>query len=241
MQTHQNATTYLSPLHERARRQLDTYWKVRVGKTIEHLEREARRMLQLEAQLAQFAEEYYQAVGPWVEYLAALEDQFDLPHPEHKDEVESLPLAHAQREQRAARNVELKERYRNLAKEIHPDRLMAVEGAGELADKMHSLNDAYARGDLAALLKCEAEILMVQLGQDWSTAEQYLRDIERAAETYAAGYRTLLNSPLNHLMLRSLSAQREGWDWIGAVIQRLQRAIKTREELLSGRAEIAVA
>jgi hypothetical protein len=118
---------------------------------------------------------------------------------------------------------------------------MAVENAGELADKMHALNDAYANGDLAALLKCEAEILMAQLGGDWSTAETYLRDIERAAATYAQGYRTLLSSPLNHLMLRALSARREGWDWIGAVIERLQRAIHTREEALRGGAEIAVA
>ena len=241
MQYHQAAATYLSPLHERARRQLDTYWKVRVGKTIDLLEREARRMLQLEAALAKFAEEYYQAVGPWVQYLAALEAQFEAMHPEHRDDVESLPLALAQREQQTARAAELKDRYRQLAKEIHPDRLMAIEGAGDLADKMHHLNDAYAKGDLAALLRCEAEIIMAQLGNDWSAAETYLRDIERAAETYASGYRNLLNSPLNHLMLRSLSATREGWDWIGAVIGRLQRAIITREETLRGNANIAVA
>ncbi len=240
MFSHNAAATYLSPLHERARRQLDTYWRVRVTKTIESLEREARRMLQLECQLAGFSEEYYGAVGPWAEYLAALEAQFEAPVADYKDDVETLPLALAQRELKTARETELKARYRTLAKEIHPDRL-AGDATGEMAEKMHAVNDAYGRGDLAALLKCEAEILMGQLCGDWSAAECYLRDIERAVETYAAGYRALLNSPLNHLMLRSLAAKSEGWDWIGTVIGRLQRAVATREETLRGGAEIAVA
>jgi hypothetical protein len=235
-----SAANYLSPLHERARRQLDTYWRVRVTKTIESLEREARRMLQLELQLAAFADEYYSAVGPWAEYLAALEAQFETPIAEHKEDLETLPLALAQRELKAAREDELKARYRTLAKEIHPDRLDG-DGVGIMAEKMQLVNDAYARGDLALLLKCEAEILMGHLCNDWSAAEGHLRDIERAVETYASGYRALLNSPLNHLMLRAMSATQSGWDWIGAVIQRLQRAIATREEMLRGGVEIAVA
>lgn len=234
------AASYLSPLHERARRQLDTYWRIRVTKTIESLEREARRMLQLELQLAAFAEEYYQAVGPWAEYLAALEAQFETPIADHKEDLETLPLALAQREHQAAREEELKTRYRQLAKEIHPDRLEG-EPTGEMAGKMQAVNDAYARGDLAALLKCEAEILMGQICDDWSAAETHLRAIERAVETYAGGYRALLNSPLNHLMLRAMAATQAGWDWIGAVIQRLQRAVAQREEMLRGGAEIAVA
>lgn len=240
MVPHPAAANYLSPLHERARRQLDTYWRIRVTKTIESLEREARRMLQLEVQLAAFAEEYYGAVGPWAEYLAALEAQFESPIAEHKEDLETLPLALAQRELKLAREEELKSRYRLLAKEIHPDRLEG-DAVGEMADKMQSVNDAYARGDLAALLRCEAEILLNQLCDDWSAAEHHLRDIERAIETYATGYRALLNSPLNHLMLRAMAATQAGWDWIGAVITRIQRAVATREEMLRGGAEIAVA
>ena len=195
-------------------------------------------MFQLEAQLTAFAEEYAQYVMPWAEYLAALEAQFEAPLPESKDDLDALALIAAQRELHAARAEELKSRYRTLAKEIHPDRL---GGTDALTDTMQAVNDAYAAGDLAALLKCEADILLSQLCEDWSAAEIHLRDIERAVETYAAGYRSVLNSPLNHLMLRALSAKQSGWDFIGSTIQRLQRAIATREEMLRGSAAIAVA
>ena len=238
---------YPSPLQERARRQLDTYWRVRVAKTIESLEREARRMFQLEAQLTRFAEEYISAVGPWADYLAALDAQFEAPLAEANEDREALALALTQRSQNAARAEELKTRYRTLAKEMHPDRQgdvsqeMSSDIAGERAEKMRALNAAYAATDLAALLKCEAEILMMQLCEDWSLAEVHLRDMERAVETYASGYRQLLNAPLNHLMLRSLSAQQSGWDFIGSAIQRFQRGIAVREETLRGSADIAVA
>ena len=239
MQPH-SAVAYSTPLQERARRQLDTYWRVRVAKTIESLEREARRMFQLEAQLSAFAEEYAQHVVPWAEYLAALEAQFDAPLPDSKDDLEAMPLIATQRALHAARGEELKSRYRQLAKEIHPDAL-AGDSLAAHADTMRAVNAAYAAGDLAALLKCEAEVLLGQLCENWSLAETHLRDIERAVETYAAGYRSLLNSPLNHLMLRALSAKQSGWDFIGSTIQRLQRSIAAREEMLRGSAAIAVA
>lgn len=227
------ASAYLSPLHERARKQLDTYWRVRVGKTIESLEREARRMLQLEAHLATFAHEYYAVVGPWAEKLAALEAQFDATGIErNKEDTAALPLALAQRDILAQRHGELKARYRQLALEIHPDRAMMLGSSSHGAGQMQLINDAYARGDLAALLRCEAEILVSRFEGDWSAAEGSLRDIERAAETYATGYRTLLNSPLNHLMLRAMAAAREGWDWMDAVVARIHRAITACEEIL---------
>ena len=227
------AVSYLSPLHERARKQLDTYWRVRVAKAVEALEREARRMLQLEAQLAAFSQEYYTVVGPWAEYLAGLEAQLEAPPGEYnKDETAAVPLAAAQRDLLAVRQDELKARYRQLALEIHPDR-NAPEQSAARAAQMQLVNSAYAKGDLAALLRCEAEIVMSQFEGDWSRAEGHLRDLERASETYAAGYRTLLNSPLNHLMLRSMAATREGWDWMGAVVNRMEHAAEACQEMLS--------
>lgn len=233
-------------LAERAARQVRTYWRVRISKTLERLEREARRMLQLEEELGAFAVQYYAAVGGPAERLATLEEQLaqeaaltkkTLPRaPSAAVPLKELPAVIAQCDARAARRRELKARYRHLAKEIHPDRAMVVTGQGSKASHMHTLNAAYQHGDLAALLKLEAEILLNQIAQEegatsatTSQLDTALREVERAADTYADAYRGLLHSPINELMLRALNAKLAGWDWTEAVIRRLERTIEEKE------------
>ncbi len=97
---------------------------------------------------------------------------------------------------------------------------------------MQSLNSAYAQGDLPVMLRLEAEILLSRTDLTLAVEER-LREVERAADTYAAGYRQLLNSPLNELMLRQLSARLAGWDWMETVIQRVQRTIVAHERALA--------
>lgn len=222
-----------SSLEQRAERQLAHYWRVRIGTTLERLEREARRMFQLESELSHFARDYYDAVGEAAERLAHIE-QMTAPTARIESDVPAaMPAVLAQRDAHSTRQAELKTRYRSLAKEIHPDRAMAVEGTGSNANNMHTLNAAYQHGDLAALLKLEAQMLLdQQLGTDGIVTmafEQSLREVERAADTYAEGYRTMLGSPLNELMLRAMSARLAGWDWVQAVVRKVERAIEEKE------------
>ncbi len=223
---------FSSPLEERAVRQQDMYWRVRIKKTLERLEREARRMLQLEAELSDFAERYYRHVGDYVERLSLLESQ--LLHAAAPQEASpgTLQDVAAQRDMKSQRSAELKTRYRQLAKEIHPDRAMMVEGNGDRASLMQALNVAYQHGDLATMLRIEAEMLLTALDESFPALEDRLRAVERAADTYACGYRELLNSPLNELMLRALQARLAGWDWMEAVVKRVQRAINENERAL---------
>lgn len=220
-----------SALENRAARQVVSYWRVRINATLDQLEREARRMFQLEQELSVFAENYYEAVGPAAEHLASLECAPSINAPLLP--VDALPEALVQRDARGVRLGEIKARYRSLAKEIHPDRAMVVEGSGSVANAMHTLNAAYQHGDLAALLKLEAQMALSRVDDDAPTAgmelEGALREIERAANTYADGYRAMLGSPLNELMLRAMSARLAGWNWIDAVVKKLEQAIATHE------------
>jgi len=214
------AVRSISPLEARAVRQMEVYWQVRAEKTLERLERESRRMLQLEADLSAFADYYYREVGEHVERLNALEARMaSVVASEAIDEVL------AQRDSAVARTQEVKSRYRALAKEAHPDR------AGQApAISMQLLNDAYALGDLPRLLRLEGEVLLAR--ETAVPIDERLRQVERAADTYAEGYRQLLSSPMNELMLRHLSAQEAGWSWIEAVVQRLQASIAEAEQAL---------
>ena len=208
------------------------FWRMRVRETLEKLEREARRMFQLEAELSAFAGQYYEAVGAVTERLAMVEEQLSGIALEH-DITHAMPDLLASRDVHAARRTELKDRYRTLAKEIHPDRAGITCGIGVRASYMHALNDAYHQGDLAAMLKLEADIVIAQMFDessiDTQAIEQALRELGRAADTYAEGYRTMLNSPINELMLRAMSARLAGWDWMQAVVKKVERAIEEKE------------
>jgi hypothetical protein len=222
---------FSSPLEERAARQQDMYWRIRIKKTLERLEREARRMLQLESELSEFATRYYQYVGKYADRLMELESQLLVAAPQEAS-TSTLNDVAAQAEMKETRQVELKNRYRMLAKEIHPDRAMLADGTGDRASKMQALNVAYQQADLAAMLRLEAEMLLTYADESLPALEERLRAVERAADTYAGGYRELLNSPLNELMLRALSARLAGWDWMDAVVKRIQRAIEASERAL---------
>lgn len=223
---------YSSPLEERAARQQDMYWRIRAKKTLERLEREARRMLQLETELSDFAARYYAQVGRYVERLAWLESQLLTAAPQEASSG-TIREAIAQSGMKETRQAELKQRYRMLAKEIHPDRAMMIDGAGDRASQMQVLNAAYQRGDLAAMLRIEADMLLTTIDESLPALEERLRAVERAADTYAQGYRELLNSPFNELMLRAMSARIAGWDWMEAVVKRIERAIAESETLLA--------
>ena len=208
------------------------YWHVRITETVAALELESRRMLQLEAQLGDFAERYYAAVGATMARLEALEEQLEQRSPRA---ASALPEMLAQCEANQERQTELKVRYRSLAKELHPD-TAPVEAHSDVSAQMQALTDAYRRGDLAAMLKLEAQLYLNRLAvaatTNPSALEMALRDVVRATDTYAAGYRQLLNSPLNELMLRAMAAQREGWDWTDAVLKKIERSIEEKEQLL---------
>lgn len=216
-------------LEQRNNRERARYWRVRIEAMLEKLEREARRMFQLEQELSLFASSYYDMVGPAAERLAVLEQGQGMTAAPLS--VDALPEASVQREARGARLGEIKTRYRSLAKEIHPD--CAVAGAGGVANAMHTLNAAYQKGDLAALLKLEAQMALSRIDDEAPSAsaelEAALREIERAATTYADGYRAMLGSPLNELMLRAMSARLAGWDWMEAVVKKLEQAIESHE------------
>jgi hypothetical protein len=208
------------------------YWHRRVITTLERLEREARRMLQLEEDLGQFAAQYYATVGAVTERLARVEERLsDVSVSNEHHAV--MPSMLATREAAEARKTEIKTRYRSLAKEIHPDLAMLRDAMGASASAMHTLNAAYQHGDLAAMLKLEAELLLAGLmvgdARQTQELEYALRDVERAADTYAAAYRELLASPLNELMLRAMSARLAGWDWMQAVVRKVERTIEEKE------------
>ncbi len=210
------------------------YWQARMNAVLDTLEREARRMLQLEHELNAFANRYYEAVGDVAHRLAQLEMTIASVA---EDVTTVMPVVMAQREEAPERSVELKTRYRLLAKEVHPDRAMVVEGTGGRANVMHALNAAYQQGDLAAMLRLEAEMHLVRLlpdaTRDTAELETALREVSRAAMTYGDSYRAMLGSPLHELMLRAMSARLAGWDWIEAVVRKAERAIEEKERKLA--------
>lgn len=215
---------YVSPstLTEQAQRQMMTYWRVRVAKILEHLESEVRRMLRVEQTLEKFAAEMVERLHPFTMMMREMDPQA----------IEQLALPKAPFEWvaqnvGAARQRELKNRYRQLAKELHPDT------ASDEGDRpsMAEINHAYAMEDLAKLVRLEAQALMPDMTQPVSALEDYVRQVDQAAATYRKAYTSLLNSPLYALYARAASAQEDGWDFIESLARRIRRAVEASTQV----------
>ncbi len=198
--------------------QLAARWQSRIRTMAERLETQARRLLQLEAALAHFAERYYTTLEAAVLQLAALDGTHGA--------LADFALAEEQCGSSQRRVDEVKARYRSLARVLHTDHASSAE-------YLQRLHNAYHGGDLAALLGMEAELFLTQLVTRNIRAtmelETALYDVSRAADTYAEGYRARLHSPLYELMLRDQAAAQEGWDYTAALLHKLQEAIAAKE------------
>lgn len=207
-----------SALTEQAQRQLMTYWRLRVAKTLEQLETEVRRMLRVEQGLERFAQDMVARLGPYTEALRQLP-----PEMASGLGVPKAPFLWVEQQVGQQRARELKQRYRQLAKELHPDASMQSEATVAMAE----INTAYMREDLATLVRLEAQSLSPSDADAAHVFEDYVRQVEQATQTYRQAYTRLLNSPLYSLYARAASAQEDGWDFIESLARRIRRAVET--------------
>lgn len=207
-----------SALTEQAQRQLMTYWRLRISKTLDQLETEIRRMLRVEQGLERFAQDVVARLGPYTEALAQLPPELAA-----TIGVPRAPFLWVKQDVAAARAREIKSRFRQMAKELHPDLGVALNGNVTMAE----VNNAYMREDLATLVRLEAQSLAPTEDMPISAFEDYTRQVEQAAQTYRQAYTRLLNSPLYSLYARAASAQEDGWDFVESLARRIRRAVET--------------
>lgn len=209
-------------LNAQAHRQLMNYWRVRIHKTLEQLETEMRRMLRVESGLERFALDMVARLQPFAQMLAHV--------PAAVAEPVALPKAPFEWVQQAvgdARARELKARFRQLAKELHPDATVSEAGRPTMAQ----VNHAYATSDLAALVRLEAQLLAPAEDAPVQAFEDFVRQVEQATQTYRQAYTKLLNSPLYALYARAASAQEDGWDFVESLTRRIKRVAESTAPL----------
>jgi len=203
-------------LSEQAQRQLATHWRVRISQTLSALEAEVRRMLRVESGLEKFATDM-------ASRLAAQRAQAQqLPHEQAVAlGIPSAPFEWVAQGIGAARSAEIKQRYHQLARELHPD----FAGADNHQPRMSDVNAAYALNDLPALVRLEAQALAPDSTQPAAVFEDFVRQVELATGTYRRAYTQLLNSPLYSLYARASGAREDGWDFIESLARRVSRAL----------------
>lgn len=207
-----------SALTEQAQRQLMTYWRLRITKSLEQLEIEVRRMLRVETGLERFAQDMVTRLQPYMEALNNVPRELA-----DATAVPKAPFTWVQQGVAEARARELKSRHRLLAKELHPD--AAVSNACGIS--MADVNHAYTREDLATLVRLEAQSLAPDESQPVTAFEDFVRQVEQATQTYRQAYTRLLNSPLYSLYARAASAQEDGWDFIESLTRRIKRTVES--------------
>lgn len=228
----------MTSLHQRAHKQEEIYLRARLREALKQLELHARAALSLELELTQFIETYYAAVGEYVEKLVALESQLEAEHDLKEEEFAAITSAmhDAARHAQLDRANELKKRYRQLAKHIHPD-MHSTEQYVDAAVRMQEVNDAYDARDLAKLVRLQAEWTLeniLTMSEDIRLPElrAQLQAVEKASTQYQQERKGLMHSPVYELMLRATSARMAGRDWIAAVVHKIKTAIAVKERTL---------
>jgi len=225
-------------LNQRAHKQEEIYLRARLTHALKHLEVHARAALALELELTQFIETYYAAVGEYVEKLVQLETELEGEHDHNEEEFAAITSAMHDAAKRAQqdRASELKQRYRALAKNIHPD-VQGGEDEVAAAVRMQEVNEAYDARDLAKLVRLQAEwtlanILTMPVDIRLPELRAQLTAVDKASQQYQQERMGLMHSPVYELMLRATSARMAGRDWIAAVVHKIKTAIALKERSL---------
>ncbi len=181
------------------------------------LESALRELTALEDALARFAGEYFTAVGGYATTLA------ELMQPAEAADLKSMHHClhdHIQT-RRSARKKRLKQSYRKLARQFHPD---TNPDHAHAAQMMQVINTAYAANDIATLSRLEIDHLAYADGTAEILAEKMAR-CEALIGACAAERAALETSPLFALHERTMLARLAGDDFIGRVVLGLKAQI----------------
>lgn len=178
----------------------------------------------LQDALSRFAGEYFSAVGEEARTLCSL-----LAPREHA----AITQAHAEMDdgiavQKKARASQMKQRYRKLAQAFHPDVRGDDAGAAQM---MQAVNAAYARRDMAGLMRMEIEHIIgsQHASKSAEALAEKLAQCEQLIGEATAERETLEKSPLFVLHERTLLARLAGKDFIGNVLRGIQAQIKLKQ------------
>ncbi len=190
--------------------------RIAIRQGLDELETIARRTLQLERELASFAEAYFDALG---EMALAFSESAS---------AESTTLADLT-EISSERTQAMKTTYRQLMKTLHPD--VAERDASET---LAQVQRAYEANDLAGLLRIELEMLPPPVDAPNVTLaalETKLARIAQALGVWEAREHSLRDTALYACWQRARAAKLAGRNWIQLITDRLRRDIAQNRKI----------
>lgn len=206
--------------------------ETRTIRTMSALDRESEALAGLEAELESFLEDYYAKVGALFEELARLEQDLGSIQgyvvPKSNDIV-IKPIKPSQSPQKN----ELKSLYRTLVKNHHPD--VSSHRSGEW---MQAINDAYARANMAELVRLQwsgPDVESATPEQQIEKLEQQCAGLQEALQQVQQRQTQLKQSSAYALMCKALQLRLCGQDFIGQMKAHVQHLIsqKKREILIA--------
>lgn len=218
----------------------------RSNTTLHALDAACEDLRALEGELERFLSNYYGRVGGYFEQLQKIEQELEafratymwspaqavLENAKQFNEVTSKELS-------KQLDDEMKQLYRSMAKEYHPDAPRGEQAVAQMKeDVIKTINNAYARrniGELwkikwemeraAAQTKTQAHEKMVQLERHCEKMQQSLHEVQRRRKK-------LEQSPAYALMQRAFQLRLCGQDFIEIVTSNVMSQIEARRREL---------
>lgn len=196
---------------------------------------QAKRLNELEQELQQFLEQYYDAVAKDIETLFALESARDAWMQEHMPEMRRMQqrIDATAEQTRASLS---REAYRKAARNTHPD---AVGGAHANGD-IQRINRAKEEGDIATLLQAAMPTPPKANAQE-ETWHMTVLELKQWQEKLEFSTRALLDSPAYALYLKAFEARLAGRNWLDDMAHSIRRQVETEQRAIARKGVKAIA
>lgn len=196
---------------------------------------QAKRLGEMERELQQFLEQYYDAVAKDIETLFALESAREAWMSEHMPEMQRLQkrLDATAGQARASLS---REAYRKAARNTHPD--AAGTHAGD--DAIQRINRAKEEGDIATLLQAA----IPEAPRTHAKEEAWhaiVLELKQWQEKLEFSTRALLDSPAYALYLKAFEARLAGRNWLTDMTQRIRKQVEDEQRAIARKGVQAIA
>lgn len=200
---------------------------------------EALRLLEIE--LDEFLDDYYHHVGSYFEQIAAIEAEIESLKVQPTDIMPTARRIYEgmdvlPKSQSKGLDQEIKNLYRDMAKEYHPDAASGAEAVKQIKeDVIKTLNDAYARKNLGDLWRLRFDLEDDQTASAMSTQERIelltkrVTIIENMFEDVERRRLKLEESPACALMQRAFQMRLCGQNFIESVIADVKLQIERKQ------------
>lgn len=194
---------------------------------------QAKRLNEMERELHQFLDQYYEAVAKDIETLFILENARNAWLNQHMPEMRRMQQR-IDEAGKATRHQLTREAYRKAARNTHPDAV-----GSQAAQDIQRVNRAKEEGDIVTLLQAAIPAPPKTAQEDAWIAT--MKELQAWQEKLDTSTRALLDSPAYALYLKAFEARLAGRNWLDDMTHKIRSQVASEQRAIVRKGVKAIA